>query len=107
MSDTEKKHDIRKGKDIVFGDGITRNVKPLTIRQLRKFVPVVDSLGSTTDAMSMSDQDIDSMMDAASIILEKIDPTLAADREALEDAVDIVIFGDMMGVAMGAASPEE
>lgn len=114
MSDTEpteevdtKKHDIRKGKDIEFGDGVTRTVKPLTIKQLRKFIKVIDKMSNTTDAVAMTEDDIDNMTEAAGIILEKIDPTLAANTEALEDAVDVVIFNQIMGVAMGASSPEE
>lgn len=104
MSDS--KHNVRKGRDIAFADGVERRIKPLTIGQLRKFVPVVDRMGST-DGTNMSDQDIETMLEAAAIILEKVDPALAQNQELLEDTVDILNFNEMMEVAMGQASPEE
>lgn len=100
-------HDVRKGKSIEFSDDVTRTIKPLTIKQLRKFVVVIEKLGSTADATSMTDEDIDTMVEAASIILSKVDPNLAADRDRLEDVIDLVVFNEMMNVAMGNASPEE
>ena len=101
------KNDVRQGEAIEFGDDITRTVRPLTLKQLRKFVKVIEKLGSTEDATTMSDEDIDTMLDAAEIILAKVDPKLAADREALEDAVDLVSFNKMMNVAMGNSAPNE
>jgi hypothetical protein len=94
------KSNVSDGVAIVFGDGETRVIRPLTLKQLRKFVVVIDKLGSTESAVSMSDEDIDTMVDAAEIILSKIDPKLAEDREALEDAVDLISFNKMT-VAMG------
>jgi hypothetical protein len=95
------KSNVSDGVAIVFGDGETRVIRPLTLKQLRKFVVVIDKLGATESAVSMSDEDIDTMVDAAEIILSKIDPKLAEDREALEDAVDLISFNKMMTVAMG------
>lgn len=102
------RHDVRKGREIEFSDGVVRLIKPLSIKQLRKFVKVIDKLGdSATDATQMSDEDIDTMVDAAEIILAKVDPGLAGNRDLLEDTVDLVTFGEMMEVAMGNTSPEE
>lgn len=102
------KHNVRGGTDVVFADGVTRTVRPLSIKQLRKFVKIIDELGNTAgDATSMTEEEIDTMVDAAAIILEKVDAKLASDREALEDVVDIVTFNDIMGIAMGAADPKE
>ena len=101
------KNDVRQGIAIEFGDGVSRTIRPLTLKQLRKFVVVIEKLGSTENASTMTDDDIDTMVDAAEIILAKVDPALAADRDALEEAVDLVAFNKMMNVAMGASSPEE
>lgn len=101
------KHDVRRGADVDFADGVTRHIKPLTIRQLRKFVVVIEKMTTTEDAAAMSEQDIDLMRDASKIILEKVDPGLASDDDRLEDTVDIVVFNQLMNVAMGASSPEE
>lgn len=103
----DKEHDVRKGKDVLFDDDVTRRIRPLSIRQLRKFVKIIDKMGDTTSATTMSDEDIDTMVEASSVILEKVDPKLAADSEAIEDVVDIVTFNEIMGIAMGAADPEE
>lgn len=100
-------HDVRKGKTILFSDDIERTVRPLSIKQLRRFVKVIEKLGDVSNAVTMSDEDIDTMVEAAEIILSKVDSTLANDREKLEDVVDLVTFNEMMNVAMGNASPEE
>lgn len=100
------KHDVRKGVEIQFADGNKRNIYPLTIKSLRKFVKVINEMRDLDDMMSMSDEDIDKMMDAAAIILQKVDPNLAENRDALEEAVDIASFTQMMSVAMGASAPE-
>lgn len=101
------KHDVRKGVDIVFADGVSRRVHPLTIKALRKFVKIMEKMSDIEDMTTVSDDDIDTMVDAASIILEKVDPDLANDRERLEDAIDLTAFAAMMNIAMGASSPEE
>lgn len=104
MSD---KNDVRRGIAIEFADDVVRTVRPLTLKQLRKFVSVIDKLENSSDATTISDEDIDTMIDAAEIIFQKVDPKLAADRDALEEAVDLDSFNKMMNVAMGNASPEE
>lgn len=101
------KHDVRKGLPIEFGDGVTRTIKPLSIKQLRKFVKIIDKLGNTSNTAEMTDEDIDTMVEACSVIFSKVDPGLAEDPERIEDIVDLLTFNDMMNVAMGQASPEE
>lgn len=100
-------HDVRKGIEIVFADDVKRTIYPLTIKSLRKFVKIVDKMRDLEDMTTVSDEDIDVMLDAASIILEKVDPGLAADRDKLEDTVDLSSFSKMMSVAMGNSAPEE
>jgi hypothetical protein len=94
MADAKK----RLVLDIEFADGKVRTVSPLKISQLRKFMKVANEL-DTTD--SMSEENIDRMMEAAAIILGPIDPELANDREKLEDAIDVEIFWSLFGIAMG------
>lgn len=101
------KHNVRKGVDITFADDVTRTIYPLTIKSLRKFVKVIERMKDLEDMSVLADEDIDTMMDAAEIILAKVDPGLASNRETLEDVIDLEIFQKMMGVAMGASSPEE
>lgn len=101
------KHDVRKGVDIVFADGEKRTVRPLTIKALRKFVVIINKMRDLEEVTEMSDEDIDRMVDAAQIMLEKVDAELAADRDALEEALDLECFNKLMSVAMGASAPEE
>lgn len=96
---TEKNADIIGGTEILFADGKKRTIKPLTIRNLRKFMKVVKDL-KTDD--TLEDADIDVMVEAASIALLAVDPALAANTEALEDALDLRCFGELMSAAMGS-----
>lgn len=95
-----KNVDYREGKEIVFADGEKRRIRPLTIRQMRKFMKVVQHLGDV-EGGSMDDAQIDLMMEAISIALEKEYPEIASDRDALEDVVDMKSFNDIMSAAMG------
>jgi hypothetical protein len=100
------KHQVSKGGLVEFSDDVSRHIRPLSIKQLRKFVKIIEKMGDTTDATTMTDEDIDHMVDAAEVILAKVDPNLVADRDQLEDVVDLDAFNQMMSIAMGNASPE-
>lgn len=92
--------DLREGQEIVFADGVKRKVFPLTIRQLRNFMKIADQL-NVENEQGLTDKDIDNMVSAASIALQKIDPDLANDEDALEDALDLRCFGALMAASMG------
>ena len=95
----DKNKDIIGGTEILFADGKKRVIRPLTIRNLRKFMKVVKDL-KTDD--NLEDKDIDVMVEAAGIALISVDPELAEDTEALEDALDLRCFGELMNAAMGS-----
>jgi hypothetical protein len=99
------KHNIKKGVEIVFADGVTRTVYPLTIKQLRKFVKIIAKMNNLDDIQTLSEEDIDNMVDAASIVLEPVDKELVEDRDRLEEAVDLDSFSKLMAVAMGTTDP--
>lgn len=94
-----KNKDLFAGTEILFADGKTRTIKPLTIRQLRKFMKAVKDL-NTEDGIT--DNDIDVMIEAAAIALATVDPDLAEDQDALEDILDLRSFGELMSAAMGS-----
>jgi hypothetical protein len=100
------KHNVRKGVEIDFADGVTRSVYPLNIKQLRKFVKIIGKMKDLENMNELSDEDIDIMVDAAAIVVAAVDKDLAEDREALEEALDLKCFNELMGIAMGASSPE-
>lgn len=93
-------NELREGREIVFADGQTRKVYPLTIRQLRKFLRAIAGLNINTD--NLSDEDIDKMVSAASIVLEREYPDVVANPEALEDIIDLKSFNELLSTAMGA-----
>ena len=95
----DKNKYIIGGTEILFADGKKRVIRPLTIRNLRKFMKVVKDL-KTDD--NLEDRDIDVMVEAAGIALLSVDPELAEDTEALEDALDLRCFGELMNAAMGS-----
>ena len=98
--------DLREGQNIAFADGVNRKVFPLTIRQLRSFMKIADKLNVDSDA-GLSDADIDNMVSAAAIALQKVDPDLANDEDALEDALDLKCFGALMAASMGNEVAED
>jgi len=95
-----KNKDLREGQVIVFADGVERKVYPLTIRQLRNFMKIADQL-NVDETKGLNDEDIDNMVKAAAIALQKVDPDLANDEEALEDALDLRCFAGLMAASMG------
>lgn len=96
MSDNK---DILAGTEILFADGKKRVVKPLTIRNLRKFMKIVKNLKNEE---TLEDADIDVMVEAAAVALAVVDPELAGDKEKLEDVLDLKSFGALMTAAMGS-----
>ncbi len=93
---------LREGREVIFVDGSKKVIYPLTLRQLRKFMKVVSGLNDGTSTDGMSDEDITRMVQATSIVLEKVDPELSEDLEAIEDNIDIKIFNQIIAGAMGA-----
>ena len=92
--------DLNAGQEIKFADGKIRTIRPLTIRQLRKFMKVANAM-KTSDEGSMSDEDIDKMVESAAIALMATDPDLASDPETLEDILDLKTYSLLMSAAMG------
>lgn len=96
---TDKNKDILGGTEILFADGKKRTIRPLTIRNLRKFMKVVKDLKMDD---SLEDADIDIMVEAAAIALTNVDSELSSNLDALEDALDLRCFGELMSAAMGS-----
>lgn len=93
--------DLREGTEIVFADGKKRTIYPLTIRQLRKFMKVIKKLTVTEQASDIEDRDIELMVEAVSIALEKVDKELSDNKEEIEDVIDIKSFNQILVAAMG------
>ena len=98
-------NDLYKGTEIIFSDGKKRTIKPLSIKNLREFMKVANGMKQSNEDGAMSDEDIDKMVSAAAIALKKADPELAADRDALEEVLDLGTFAQVMAAAMGNNDP--
>lgn len=94
-------NEVRPGADIQFADKV-RTIYPVSLRQLRKLRTAMENVTFDENETLPGDDTIDAMVAAAQIILEKIDPEVAADLETVEDIVDIKSFNLMVAVAMGA-----
>lgn len=95
-----KKNDIRPGREIVFADGVERKIYPVTLRSLRKLMSAIRDLDIQGD--ELTDDAIDKMVAAATIVMSTVDKDLASDPDALEDIVDIRSFNQMLEAAMGS-----
>ena len=91
-----KINNIRPGVEISFADK-TRTIYPVSLRQLRSLNLVMKEMNESRD----DEKSVDLMVQAASIILEKIEPELSSDFETLEDLIDIKSFNQLVAAGMG------
>jgi hypothetical protein len=91
-----KVNNIRPGLEIPFADK-TRTIYPVSLRQLRKLNSVMKEMEASTN----DEESVDLMVQAASIILEKIEPELSENLEELEDLLDIKSFNELIAAGMG------
>lgn len=95
-------NEVRPGVDIQFEDK-TRTIYPVSLKQLRKLRKALEKVNfDATDDGLPDDETIDGMVQAAQVILEKIDPEFAGNYESVEDIIDIRSFNIMVAAAMGA-----
>jgi hypothetical protein len=113
---------IREGKKIVFGDGKQREIFPVSIKNMRKMMKVMSGIDQTTN--EMDNDTIDTLLAAARIVLETVDPKLVAAskvadekrekllaegnedgadevEDPLEDILDIKTIQEVLSAGMG------
>ncbi len=84
-------------EEIELQNGAKVKLKPLTIKELRKFMIAISK---TADTKS-EDETLDILIDACAVALEKQLPELVADRDALEDALDVPTINRILEVCGG------
>ena len=84
-------------EEIQLQNGATVKLKPLTIKELRKFMVAIQKTANTTS----EDETLDILIDACAVALEKQLPELVADRDALEDALDVPTINRILEVCGG------
>ena len=96
-------NDIREGTTIVLADGDEvrkYEIFPASLRQLRKLNSIMGAMNLTSE--NLDDDTIDKMIEAAAVILSKVDKDLSENPELIEDLVDVLTFNQMFNAAMGA-----
>lgn len=77
-------------EEVELQDGSVVQLRPLNIKNLRLFNDKLKELQATPDGETLTeDQALDKMLDLAAICLKNKLPDLVADREKLEEALDI------------------
>lgn len=82
--------------ELELQDGTVVTVRPLNIKQLRSFMEIVSKLDASTDS-----DNLDTLLDACAIALSKQVPDLVANRERLEEALDIPTIWKILEIAGG------
>ena len=72
--------------EITLLNGDKVSMRPLKISLLRKFMKKFEAIA---DVAADNDKSMDILIDCVQIAMEQYNPELAADREALEDNIDL------------------
>jgi hypothetical protein len=84
-------------EEIELQNGQKVILKPLSIKQLKKFMEVIQK----TQTVETENETLDVLITAVAVALEKQLPDLVADRDALEDALDVPTINRILDVCGG------
>ena len=84
-------------EEIQLQNGQTVKLKPLSIKELRKFMAAIQK----TSEVKTEDETLTILIEACAIALEKQLPDLVNDKEALEDALDVPTMNRILEVCGG------
>lgn len=84
-------------EEIELQNGAKVKLKPLSIKELRKFMEVMQKTSEVTG----EEETLDLLIDACGVALEKQLPELVKDKDALEDALDIPTINRILEVCGG------
>ena len=84
-------------EEIQLQNGVTVKLKPLTIKELRKFMAAI----AKTAEVTTEDETLTILIDACAVALEKQLPELVADRDAFEDVLDVPTINRILEVCGG------
>ena len=84
-------------EEIELQNGAKVKLKPLSIKELRKFMAAIQK----TATSQTEDETLTILIDACAVALEKQLPDLVKDRETLEDALDVPTINRILEVCGG------
>ena len=79
-------------------DGSKIKMRPLKISLLREFMKKFETISEVTDS---NDASMNLLMDCVAIAMKQYEPSLADDREKLEDSIDLPTVYKVIEVASG------
>lgn len=85
--------------ELELENGETIFVKPLPIKQLKKFMSVIRELDA--EDIENEEQAMEVFIKAAMVCVEKTNPNLGKDKELFEDAVNIPTMMKILEIAGG------
>lgn len=88
---------INNKETITLQDGTKVDIRPLTIKNLRKFMEVVEGFEKIKDEKA----GLDLMIDAVQIALVAINPEKFNDKDYLEEVLDMPTISRIMEVSGG------
>jgi hypothetical protein len=84
-------------EEITLQGGEKVTLKPLSIKELRKFMAAIQR----TATVETEDETLDVLIDACAVALAKQLPDLVADRDLLEDSLDVPTINRILEVCGG------
>ena len=84
-------------EEITLQDGSTAKLKPPSIKELREFMKALQGAADSTSET----ETLNVLIDAVAVALKKQLPDLVADRDALEDALDVPTINRILEVCGG------
>ena len=84
-------------EEIELQNGAKVKLKPLSIKELREFMKAINKTANT----ATEDETLTILIDACAVALQKQLPELVADRDALEDALDVPTINRILEVCGG------
>ena len=85
--------------EIELSDGTTLELKPLPIKQLRKFMEVINSMQEQEN--ENPDVAMDIFVQAAMVCLESIKPELSKDKDKFEELIEVPTMMKILEVVGG------
>jgi hypothetical protein len=85
--------------EISLRDGSTLELKPLAIKQLRKFMEIVNSMQEQEN--ENPDAAMDIFIKAAMVCLETIRPELSTDKDKFEELIEVPTMMKILEVVGG------
>ena len=84
-------------EEIQLQNGVNVKLKPLTIKELRKFMAAI----AKTAEVTTEDETLTILIDACAVALEKQLPELVKNRDEFEDVLDVPTINRILEVCGG------